>query len=424
MKIADTSGQDVMIESNKGRFKLYAYLGATIGIILLGFMITPTLARWSSADHSVSIDRVRLATVTRGDFVRDVSVQGRIIAAVSPTLYSTASGTVTFNVQAGETVTKGDPLGLIDSPELTNRLAQEQATLQSMMIEKDRQEIQSKKQALENQKVVDLAKITLNAADREQRRAAEAFKRNTISKIDHEKATDDLDSAKLAYNHSVEDASLNQESLEFEMTTKRLEIQRQQLLVDDLLRQVGELQIMSPVDGIVGQLVVEQKTAVAKNQPIITVVDLSQFEVAVAVPESYADDLGLGMEAEIRTGNDLHKAMLVSISPEIQNNQVIGRVRFAGTPPDGLRQNQRLTTRILLELKEDVLMVQRGQFLDSGAGRVAYQVNGDVAVKRTIKTGARSLSQVEILEGLDIDQEIIISSTEAFQGADTVLINR
>ena len=69
-------------------------------------------------------------------------------------------------------------------------------------------------------------------------------------------------------------------------------------------------------------------------------------------------------------------------------------------------------------------MVQRGQFLDSGAGRVAYQVNGDVAVKRTIKTGARSLSQVEILEGLDINQEIIISSTEAFQGADTVLINR
>ena len=151
---------------------------------------------------------------------------------------------------------------------------------------------------------------------------------------------------------------------------------------------------------------------------------MSQFEVEVAVPESYADDLGLGMEAEIRTGNDLHKAMLVSISPEIQNNQVIGRVRFAGAPPEGLRQNQRLTTRILLELKEDVLMVKRGQFLDSGAGRVAYQVDGDVAVKKTIKTGARSLSQVEILEGLDVNEEIIISSTDAFQGAETILINR
>ena len=424
MKIADTSGQDVMIESGKSRFKLYVYIAATIAVVLLGFLITPTLARWSSADHSVSIDRIRLATVTRGDFIRDVSVQGRIVAAVSPTLYASATGTVSFNVQAGESVQQGDVLGLIDSPELTNRLAQEQATLQSMTIEKDRQEIQSKKQALENQKIVDLAKVTLNAADREQRRAQEAFKRSAISPIDNEKAQDDLVSAKLAYDHAVEDASLNQESLEFEMKTKRLQIQRQQLLVDDLLRQVDDLKIKSPVSGIVGQLVVEQKTAVAKNQPIITVVDLSQFEVEVAVPESYADDLGLGMEAEIRTGNDLHKAMLVSISPEIQNNQVIGRVRFAGAPPEGLRQNQRLTTRILLELKEDVLMVKRGQFLDSGAGRVAYQVDGDVAVKKTIKTGARSLSQVEILEGLDVNEEIIISSTDAFQGAETILINR
>ncbi len=424
MKIADTSGQDVMIESKSSRFKLYAYIGTTLIIILIGFLITPTLARWSSADHSVSIDRIRLATVTRGDFVRDVSVQGRIVAAVSPTLFASATGTVSFAVQAGETVRQGDTLGMIDSPELTNRLAQEQATLQSMTIEKDRQEIQSKKQALENQKIVDLAKVTLNAAEREQRRAADAFQRSAISTIDNEKAQDDLESAKLAYNHAVEDATLNHESLEFEMKTKRLQIQRQQLLVDDLLRQVEDLKIRSPVSGIVGQLIVEQKTAVAKNQPIITVVDLSQFEVEVAVPESYADDLGLGMEAEIRTGNELHKAMLVSISPEIQNNQVIGRVRFADSPPAGLRQNQRLTTRILLELKEDVLMVKRGQFLDSGAGRVAYQIDGDVAVKRTIKTGARSLSQVEILDGLDVNQEIIISSTDAFQGADTILINR
>jgi len=424
VKISDTSGQDVMLESKSSRFKLVAYLGAIFIIVLLGFIITPTFVRWSSADHSVAIDRIRLATVTRGDFVRDVSVQGRIIAAVSPTLYATNSGTITFTVQAGETVKKGYILGEIDSPELTNRLAQEQATLQSMTIEKDRQQIQSKKQALENQKVVDLAKVTLNAADREQRRAKEAFKRSAISSIDYEKAQDDLDSAQLAYDHAVEDASLNQESLEFEMKTKRLVIQRQQLLVDDFLRQVADLSITSPVNGIVGQLVVEEKTAVGKNQPIITVVDLTQFEVEVAVPETYADDLGLGMEAEIRTGNELHKAMLVSISPEIQNNQVIGRVRFAQSPPNGLRQNQRLTTRILLELKKDVLMVKRGQFLDSGAGRIAYQVDGDVAIKRSIKTGARSLSQVEILEGLAINEEIIISSTDAFQGANTILINR
>ena len=424
MKIADTSGQDVMLESSSNRSRLYLYLGVAIVIILLGFLVSPTLARWSSADHSVAFDRVRIATVTRGDFIRDISVQGQIVAAVSPTLYASDTGTVTFRVQAGESVNKGDVLGTIDSPELTNQLAQQESTLQSMKIAKDRQQIQSKKEALENQKTVDLAKVRLNAADREKRRADKAFERSAISTIDHEKAIDDLESARLAYNHAVEDASLNRESLDFEMTTRQLEIERQQLLVSDLIRQVDNLQITSPVNGIVGQLIVDEKTAVAKNQAVISVVDLTQFEVEVAVPESYADDLGLGMAAEIRTGNELHQATLVSISPEIQNNQVIGRVRFSQTPPAGLRQNQRLTTRILLELKEDVLMVKRGQFLDSGAGRFAYQVEGDTAVKRTIKTGARSLSQVEIIDGLEINQQIIISSTDSFQGAETILINR
>ena len=424
LKISDTSGQDVILEQSGGRHRLKYILG---GLVLLAVIVTfaaPAVSRWSSAEHSVAYERIRLAKVSRGDFVRDVSVQGKIVAAVSPTLYANAPGTISFTVTAGEQVKVAQLLGTIDSPELTNQLQQEQATLQSMIIDKDRQLIQSKKQALENQKVVDLAKVTLNAADREMRRAEEAYKRNAISKIDYEKAQDDLQNAKLAHRHSVQDANLNKESLDFELKTKRLQVQRQQLMVDDLNRQVAGLELLSPVDGIVGQLVVEEKTAVAKNQPVISVVDLSQFEVEVAVPESYADDLGLGMAAEIRAGNQLHQATLVSISPEIQNNQVLGRVRFTQVPPAGLRQNQRLTTRILLEKKENVLMVKRGQFLDSGAGRIAYRVNGDVAEKISIKTGARSLAAVEIIDGLQANDQIIISSTDSFQGAENVLINR
>ncbi|WP_144391512.1 efflux RND transporter periplasmic adaptor subunit [Pleionea sediminis] len=424
MKIADTSGQDVVLERPKNRKKRIIYLGLITLFIISILLLAPAFSRWSSAEHSVSYDRVRLATVSRGDFVRDVSVQGKIIAAVSPTLYASASGTISFHVQAGEDVTQNQLLAEIDSPELNNQLEQEQATLQSMVIDKDRQVIQSKKQALENQKRVDLAKVTLNAAEREMRRADKAYQRNAISSIDYEKAQDDLQNAKLAYQHAVQDAKLNKESLDFELKTKRLQIQRQQLMVNDLLRQVDALKLHSPVDGIVGQLVVEEKTAIAKNQPVISVVDLTQFEVEVSVPESYADDLGIGMEAEVRAGNELYQATLVSISPEIQNNQVLGRVRFQGKPPEGLRQNQRLTTRILLELKQDVLMVKRGQFLDSGAGRVAYRVTGDVAEKTAIKTGARSLSHVEIIDGLEPNEQIIISSTESFQGAASVLINR
>ena len=91
--------------------------------------------------------------------------------------------------------------------------------------------------------------------------------------------------------------------------------------------------------------------------------------------------------------------------------------------PAGLRQNQRLTTRVLLEEKQNVLMVERGQFFDSGNGRVAYVVEDGVAYRRPIVSGATSLNQVEIVDGLRAGETIITSSTEMFNSAESVLIN-
>ena len=129
-------------------------------------------------------------------------------------------------------------------------------------------------------------------------------------------------------------------------------------------------------------------------------VDLTAFEIEFQVPESYADDLGLGMDAEVSYGTKKYGAKVSAVSPEVRSGQVTGRLRFSGEVPQGLRQNQRLSTRIVLESRDDVLKVQRGAFLDTGGGRVAYVVQGDLAVKRPIRTGAVSVSEVEILEGL------------------------
>jgi HlyD family secretion protein len=68
-------------------------------------------------------------------------------------------------------------------------------------------------------------------------------------------------------------------------------------------------------------------------------------------------------------------------------------------------------------------MVQRGQFFDSGNGRVAYVVEDGMARRRSITAGATSLSSIEILQGLAPGERIVISSTDLFNSADAVLIN-
>lgn len=419
--ISDTSGQDVLVSAGPRRRWLW-WLVVVGGLIMLIMLFGSSVMRWFSAEDSISRERLRTALVTRGDLVRDVSVQGRVVAAVSPTLYAQAGGTITFLVSSGDRVPQDAELAVVDSPELTNRLQQEQSVLTSRRVGLDRQTIQTKQENLANQKIVDLARLELTAAEREARRAEEAIEKEAISRLDFEKAQDELESAQYAHAHAVQDQELNIERLAFEQRTRQLELEQQTLLVEDLKRQVDELTIRSPVAGHVGNLLVDQKTSVSRNQPVLSVVDLTRFEVEAQVPETYADDLALGMQAEISMGADSVHADLISVSPEIIGNQVTARLRFRDGTPEGLRQNQRLTTRILLEEVRDVLMVGRGQFLESGSGRIAYRIDQDIARRQSIQVGARSLNRVQIVSGLAEGDEIIISSTDAYAEFEILLV--
>ena len=398
---------------------------AGIGIAVIASILfaAPWVKRWANATVSVPYDRVRTAMVSEGDLVRDVSVQGKIVAAVSPTLYATASGSITLLAVAGEQVVAGQVLASVDSPELTSLLRQSESALEQRKVEFQRQHIQSRQQALEKRKAADLADVALVAANREQRRAYEANELGVIPVIDFEKAQDDLRNAELAHQHAIADADLFDERLAFELRASEFEVNQQEFVVADLRRQVDNLAIKSPVDGIVGDLLVDQKSAVSRDTPVMAVVDLTRFEIDALIPESYADDLTIGMQAEIQVGGERYDGQLIAVSPEIINNQVASRIRFNGNGPTNLRQNQRLTTRILLAEYNDVVMVQRGQFLDSGAGRIAYVINDDhMAERRQIQTGARSLGAVEIVAGLKPGDTIVISNLDPFRGAETVLL--
>jgi HlyD family secretion protein len=423
LKIADTSAQDVKLAPKSKRTRSIIGGGSVLALLVALWIAIPAVNRWSSTSASIPLDRLRIAEVVRGDLVRDVSVQGRVIAAVSPTLYAPAAGTIDLRVDAGASVEQGEVVAVINSPELRNELEQSQATLEEQEVELERQRIESKQSALEKRKSADLADVALVAAKREMRRAEDANERGVIPVIDYEKAKDDLRNAELAHAHAVTDADLFDERLTFELKAKELSRDRQRLRVGEVQRQVDQLAIRSPVAGIVGDLLVEQRAAVSRDTPVMAVVDLTRFEIDAQIPESYADDLAIGMQAEIMLGNQKYAGQLVAVSPEIIANQVRSRIRFSGEMPPNIRQNQRLTTRVLLEERPSVLTLQRGQFLETGGGRVAYVLHDDdTAERRQIAVGGRSLAAVEIISGLQEGDRVIISSIDQFRGAETVLI--
>lgn len=421
--IPEPSRQDTTLTPPPAqRFKRRALMiGAAAALVA----VSATLyAAWNNSEHSVSASRIRIAEVARGTLVRDAAVNGRVVAAVSPTLYATAPATVNLKVAAGDTVKKGDVLALLESPDLTDALKREVSSYEQLKAEVARQQILSRKQKLLAQREADTAEIDRLSAQRTLERYDSVGQIGIIAKIDYQKARDAVNSAGIRARHARQAAMLEGDDVELAIKTKTNELERQRLSMANAQRRVDELTVRAPVDGFIGTLNVQHRMVVAANAPLMTLVDLSRLEVELEVPETYAGDMGLGMRAEITLPAGRATGTLSALSPEVVKNQVLARVRFDGAQPTGLRQSQRVSARLLIEEKPDVLMVQRGPFVENEGGRHAYVMHDGVAVRTPIQIGATSISAVEIIDGLKAGDKVVVSGTDAFDNAARVSINQ
>ncbi len=422
MAIRDTSAQDRPLTKPAVSRSWRRWIPVGVAALVLVAGIGYVTKNWLAGAHSIDRSRIRIAKVEKGTLVRDVVADGRVVAANSPTLYAIAAGTVDFHVRPGDKVVHGQSLATIASPELQSKLTQEQATRAGLEAGVGRAGLDVEHGRANAKQLVAQAEIDRQAAAREVEINQQMFQRGVIAELELRHSEDVLKKAEVSLAHARVEAGLQGKELAFDLGTKQQTLDRQREVVRDLERQVAALDMTSPVDGQVGQLLVAQRATVAANTPIVSVVDLGAFELEIKVPDSFARDLAIGMTAEIRSGTQTFPGKVRSVSPEVVDGNVATRIELGDKRPAGLRQNQRLTARILIEERPDVLKVERGPFLESGGGNFAYFVEGGVAEKRPIRTGAISIDAVEILSGAKVGDQIVVAGADTFGDAQTVRI--
>jgi HlyD family secretion protein len=420
--IRDTSAQDTPIAQPIRRRHLRLAAGgvAAFAVVALAGWLA---SGWSASANSANASRLRIAPVTQGTLLRDAAVNGRVVAAVSPTLYAPAAATVSLKVSAGDTVRKGQVLAQLESPELQSALRREQSTYEELRSEISRQEVLAQKAKLKAVSDADQAEIDRAAAQRVYERIERAGVVGVIARNDFEKARDNLKSAEIRGKHATEAAKLESSDIDLQLRSRREQLARQKLALEEARRRVDELNVRAPMDGLVGSLSVVDRTVVTANAPLMTLVDLSRLEVELEIPESYMQDLGVGMKSEIVAGDVKAMGKLVAISPEVIRNQVLARVRFEGAQPAGLRQSQRVTARLLIDERPNVLLLPRGPFVEAHGGKYAYVVEEGFAVRKPIRIGGTSVSAVEIIEGVKVGDNVVIAGSEEFENAARVKIN-
>ena len=420
--IEGTNSQDQLIEEIQTPFPI-KYIIIFLALALITYLMMPTLSLWYSSTPSISNSSLTIASVTRGELVRDVAVSGKAVAANAPQLYSTEVGKITLLAKPGEAVSKNQIVAQLISPELEALIKQQESTLEQLSISANRGLLEDKEAQLDLESNMNAAQSSLNVAKRERQRSEISYKKQIISEVDWMKSQDTLTDAERFYQHAKKRVELANERLTFEKRHRQFLVQKQQLILDELKRRHQALDIKAPVTGVVGNWLVAQKNSIAANTAIMTIVDLSEYEAELSVPEFYADDIGLGLTVAMQISGVDVIGEIIAISPEIKGNQVKVRAKLVSQSSIQLRQNQRINARIEFEKKSNVLMVKRGAFIGSLAGEFAFKkIDDSTAKKVAISIGTSSVDFVELTSGVTEGDQIIISDYQDFNTAEQINI--
>ena len=421
--IRSTSAQDVAAAEQPPWYRRRNTLWAAAALAVLTVGAVWLVYDWSQSGNVISMSRLETTTVTRGQFVQDVAARGTVIAAISPTLFATAAGTVHYVVHAGDHVTKGQVLAVVDSPLLHNEYQRELAKLKSMNASLAEERVKLQEQLLTSQQEANLDAVRMNAELRDLQRAQSAWKVHVISEERYEGAYDTYSIARLNFEHARNNAHLAQRQILLDLRTRTLARDAQSLRVAELRSRMDALQVRSPVTGLVADLAQPDETYVAENVPLVTVVDLSALAIQFQVAESLAGGISPGVPAQITLGGQTVKGVVTDIAPAVRNGWVTGRLRFDGAPPPGLRQNEQASVRIILGQHDNVLYMDRGAYI-SPQTRFLYVVRGDKAVRVPVTFGAASISEIEVLQGLTAGETVVISNPEKLRGAPEVKLSK
>ena len=302
-------------------------------------------------------------------------------------------------------------LAVLASPTLDNEYQRERATLESLNTALQRQGIEIRRQNLRNQEA---GRPCGRADPRGRARTAARAVRLGQGRDCRARPAPRPGRARVREacpsNTPRQTADLERESLDLDLRSRRLDRDRQALVVSNLKRRVDELTVRSPVDGMVANLAAAEKANVAENAPLLTVVDLSAFEIEFQVADVYARDIKAGHGSrdlarrpglQGRRHGDLAGSAL---GPGDRPREVRGRAAA------GLRQSQRGSVRIVIEQRAMAVKFERSSDIVSGT-RAVYVVEGDHAVLTPVELGAASVGEIEVLKGLTPGQEVVISGT-------------
>lgn len=395
-------------------------------LLMMALIVFIAYTIFFPAEEEFVLDFYTYATVDKRDFLDSLTASGTIKPKTIAELKSEINADIVeVFITEGQDVTAGDPILKLYSQDVFDelekistelneaRLALEhtlgdqdfELALAELKVESAMDQVATKIINLELQQTLyqygAIAKIELTKAEQELRETQQA-----LTKVEKE-----LENTIRTHANALATGKQSVVTLEEKLA--------------DINQKIASLTITAPIDGRVLALNIPNNNSIKVGDSVAEIADLTTQFIELEVNPSQASRFSQGTAAEVTVGQANYPAVVSYIAPQARQTQdssvVLIRLDFLENTIN-IRPNSNATVSIHLGIYHDSLYLPRGAYLTSGQQLFVYVIDGNQAIQQDVQFGMLQGNNIQILGGLEIGDQVIISSYDQFRTMQEVTI--
>jgi HlyD family secretion protein len=413
---------DIIREQKPKRNKRIIQVSA--GVIVL-ILITWGLSQLKPAAPTVDRAVVWVDTVQRGTMVRAVRGNGTLVPESMRWITALTAGRIEQRyLQPGATIDSTTVILRLSNPDVEVQLLQSQQQLSQAETQLITLRSQLQTQRLSQEGIVAQTRTQYLDAKRVLDQNQRLFERNPdlVASADLERSRELSVELETRLNLAKEQLEVSQSTYQEQIDAQGRQIQRLGAIVQFNDDRRASLEVTAGVGGVLAELPVQEGEWVQAGGTLARVVQPGRLKAEVRIPQTQAQDIAVGQVAYIDTRNDTIQGEVARIDPTVQNAAVLIDVRLPDSLPQSARPDLSIDGTVEIDRLVDVVFVGRPAFGQANARVGIFKLveDGNYAERVSVQLGASSVNEIQILEGLEPGDIVILSPMDQWDSYERV----
>jgi len=398
----------------KKRIRRIMYISAVVVLVPL---VTWGLSRLKPAPPTVDGSVIYTDTVKRGDMLLEVRGLGTLVPETITQITRNTDGRVLKRLILPGALVKPDSVIMV----LTNPTLEQQLLSARYQLKSAQAQLSSLQASVSNT-LMGLRSSAANTHSqyRQEEVQAEAdqagYKVGVVAKVIAEKSQVSAEEWKAQDELAQKQVQDFENSVQAQLAVQQAVVSQDQAQVDLYQQEVSDLTVRAGMDGVLQDEPAQVGQDMQPGTELATVAQQSKLKAALQIAETQVGDVRLGQSASVDTHNGLIPGHVIRIDPAVANGTRTVDVHLDGPLPAGAVPNSSVEGTILLDKLTNVLYVGRPVHgdQDSQVGLFKETPDGKEAELVNVQIGKASVSNVEILKGLNVGDVVILSDMSAY----------